>query len=149
MFLNPLTAYTPRILRPSSWGARPTYRSGAQESGGSKPPTRGLRCTRHRGMLLVASTAASRPLPLLARSGGRGAPPCIRTARPEALTVLQLRSSSSTLSCACSPSPSPAPSPSPEDGGKGSARHLFDVTSHWINSTFCCNPRKESFVLEM
>ncbi|XP_039806732.1 uncharacterized protein LOC120670645 isoform X1 [Panicum virgatum] len=78
-------------------------------------------------MLLVASTAASRPLPLLARSGGRGAPPCIRTARREALTALQLRSSSSTLSCACSPSPSPAPSPG--DGGKGSARHLFDVTS--------------------
>ncbi|KAG2641829.1 hypothetical protein PVAP13_2KG223900 [Panicum virgatum] len=75
-------------------------------------------------MLLVASTAASRPLPLLARSGGRGAPPCIRTARREALTALQLRSSSSTLSCACSPSPSPAPSPG--DGGKGSARHLFD-----------------------
>ncbi|PAN10864.1 hypothetical protein PAHAL_2G119100 [Panicum hallii] len=76
-------------------------------------------------MLLVAATAPSRPLPLVVgRSRGRGAPPGIRTAKPEALTELQLRSSSPTLSCACSPSPSS--SPSPGDGGKGSARNLFD-----------------------
>ncbi|RCV10645.1 hypothetical protein SETIT_2G125700v2 [Setaria italica] len=74
-------------------------------------------------MLIVASAAASRPLPFLrARSRGRGPLPGLRTAKPEALTELQLRSSSSTLSCACSPSPDPDPG----DGGEGRARHLFD-----------------------
>ncbi|CAN6180031.1 unnamed protein product [Urochloa humidicola] len=71
-------------------------------------------------MLLVASATASRALSLAARSGGRGAQPGTRTAKPEALAELQLRSRFSTLSCACSPFHSP------RDGGKGNARHLFD-----------------------
>ncbi|CAL5080057.1 unnamed protein product [Urochloa decumbens] len=74
-------------------------------------------------MLLIAAAAGYRPLSLTARSRAPGAPPGIRTAKPEALTDLHLRSSS-TLSCACSPSPSP--SPGDGGGGKGSARHMFD-----------------------
>jgi hypothetical protein len=74
-------------------------------------------------MLLHASSAAYHPLFLVpARTGDRGgAPPRLHAAKLQTLNGLQLRSSFSALSCSCSPSPSPG------DGGKRSARSLFDV----------------------
>uniref|UniRef100_A0A804Q8X5 CAAX prenyl protease 2/Lysostaphin resistance protein A-like domain-containing protein n=1 Tax=Zea mays TaxID=4577 RepID=A0A804Q8X5_MAIZE len=76
-------------------------------------------------MLLHASSAAYHPLFLVpARTGDRGgAPPRLHAAKLQTLNGLQLRSSFSALSCSCSPSPSPG------DGGKRSARSLFDELS--------------------